>query len=321
LFEGETIRVKSNYALNGEEITELLLPRGKVDLIGEQFPKVVVSGNAVKCGPYKDSPAAEEVDARFRVHYDATSHFPVASLVEREIEISHWGNVAVEDYFDVYNEGAKLKGEFSRLDHQTHHVTNAFQSLQASLPADAYGVYYRDELGNVTTSNMWKPKNGKSTELTLKLRFPLYGGWHIEWYHGYNVPITSFVTKVQGVNDRYVLDCELSPPINLLTEKLIIHVVLPAGATNVKIESPTKNRIISETSFRRYTYLDVPWTARNVIVLELNDVVPETSKSGENRLRVYYSYGDWHIVEKPLTVSGTIFSLLVGWMIWSRFSS
>jgi oligosaccharyltransferase complex subunit alpha (ribophorin I) len=169
---------------------------------------------------------------------------------------------------------------------------------------------------------MWSPKGGKSTELLLKLRFPLYGGWHIEWYHGYNVPITTFVTKVQGTNDRYVLDCELSQPINILAEKVIIHLVLPPGATNVKIENPVKHRIISEKIFRRHTYLDVPWTARNVLALELHDLVPEaSSKSMDNRLRVYYTYSDWHVVEKPLTVSGTIFSLLVGWMIWSRVSA
>jgi oligosaccharyltransferase complex subunit alpha (ribophorin I) len=322
LFEGDTIRMHSPYELNGEEVTELTLPRGKIDLL-EEAPGIVLSGNKVTCGPYKTAAAsAEESSARFRIQYDANSAVPVASYVEREIEISHWGNVAVEEYFDVKNDGAKLKGEFSRLDHQTHQITHAFQSLQAILPYEAYGVYYRDELGNVTTSHLWKPKNKEATELLLKLRFPLYGGWHIEWYHGYNVPLTTFVSKVQGTADRYLLDCELAHPMNILAEKLVLHIVLPPGATNVRVESPVKHRIIQESTFRRYTYLDVPWTARNVLSLELHDVFSEVgAKSIENRLRVYYSYSDVHVAEKPLTVSATIFSVLFGWMVWGRLSS
>jgi len=320
LFEGDFLRMQSPYLLKGEESTEIFLPKGKVDIL-EELPDTKLNGNKVVSGPFKGAATESELSSRFHLQYDANFYFPVAKLVEREIEISHWGNVAVEEYYDVLNDGAKLKGEWSRLDHQLHNIPHSFQSLQASLPIEAYGVYYRDELGNVTTSNMWKPRSGKSTELLLKLRFPLYGGWHIEWYHGYNVPLTAFVSKVADTADRYLLDCELPQPINILAEKLILHVVLPPGATDVKIESPTKLRIASEKTFRRYTYLDVPWTARNVLSLELNDVIPESnSKTPENRLRVSYSYSNFHIVEKPLTVSGTIFAMLVGWMVWSRIT-
>ena len=37
--------------------------------------------------------------------------------VEREIEVSHWGNVAVEEVVHARNTGTPLKGEFSRLDY------------------------------------------------------------------------------------------------------------------------------------------------------------------------------------------------------------
>jgi len=321
LFESQTIRVRSPYPLQGEETTEIVLPRGKIDLL-EEFPGVAVNGNRVTAGPYKASATTDDASQFFRVQYDASFPVPLARYIEREIEISHWGNVAVEEHFDVYNDGAKLLGEFSRLDHQGHNVPHAFQSLSAQLPADAYGVYYRDELGNVTTSNLWKPKNKKVTDLLLKLRFPLYGGWHIEWYHGYNVPLTSFVSKVQGTTDRYLVDCDLSHPIEILAEKLVIHLVLPPGATNVKVETPIKSRIAVDKMFRRYTYLDVPWTARNVLSLELHDVLGEPgSKSIDGRLRVYYTYSDIHILEKPLTVSATIFAALVTFMAYGRLSA
>ena len=34
----------------------------------------------------------------------------------RVIEVSHWGNIAVEETIDIYHSGAKLKGPFSRFD-------------------------------------------------------------------------------------------------------------------------------------------------------------------------------------------------------------
>lgn len=37
--------------------------------------------------------------------------------VEREIEVSHWGNVAVEEVIRARNSGTPLQGEFSRLDY------------------------------------------------------------------------------------------------------------------------------------------------------------------------------------------------------------
>lgn len=38
--------------------------------------------------------------------------------MERVIEISHWGNIAVEEHFQVTHSGATLKGPFSRYDYQ-----------------------------------------------------------------------------------------------------------------------------------------------------------------------------------------------------------
>ena len=34
--------------------------------------------------------------------------------MERTIELSMWGNIAVEEVVDVRHDGAKLKGSFSR---------------------------------------------------------------------------------------------------------------------------------------------------------------------------------------------------------------
>ena len=52
------------------------------------------------------------------MHYENNNPFLVVSSMTRVIEVSHWGNIAVEETYDVYHSGAKLKGSFSRYDYQ-----------------------------------------------------------------------------------------------------------------------------------------------------------------------------------------------------------
>ena len=58
--------------------------------------------------------------------------------------------------------------------------------LQTVLPASARDVYYRDEIGNISTSSMKSLID--SVELEIRPRFPLFGGWKTHYYIGYNVP-------------------------------------------------------------------------------------------------------------------------------------
>ena len=43
------------------------------------------------------------------VHYESKAQFLTATEVVREIEVSHWGNVAVTEYIELQHTGAKLK--------------------------------------------------------------------------------------------------------------------------------------------------------------------------------------------------------------------
>ena len=54
------------------------------------------------------------------------------------------------------------------------------------LPVSARDVYYRDEIGNISTSNLREIDD--QMELELRPRFPLFGGWKTHYYIGYNVP-------------------------------------------------------------------------------------------------------------------------------------
>jgi len=52
------------------------------------------------------------------VHYENNAPFLTITNLERVIEVSHWGNIAVEETIDLKHCGATLKGPFSRYDYQ-----------------------------------------------------------------------------------------------------------------------------------------------------------------------------------------------------------
>jgi len=54
------------------------------------------------------------------IHYENNSPFLTVTNLERLIEVSHWGNIAVEETVDIFHSGALLKGPFSRYDYQRH---------------------------------------------------------------------------------------------------------------------------------------------------------------------------------------------------------
>lgn len=62
----------------------------------------------------------------------------------------------------------------------------SFFIFQTLLPSSARDVYYRDEIGNISTSNLHETDDG--VELELRPRFPLFGGWKTNYYIGYNIP-------------------------------------------------------------------------------------------------------------------------------------
>lgn len=59
-------------------------------------------------------------------------------------------------------------------------------SQQTILPASAQDVYYRDEIGNISTSHLQVLDD--SVEVEIRPRFPLFGGWKTHYIIGYNLP-------------------------------------------------------------------------------------------------------------------------------------
>ena len=68
---------------------------------------LLAAGATIKYGPYKDTqPFAL---SPMRLHFPNNNPFAEAEVLERELEVSHWGNVAVEERYSIRHVGAKQK--------------------------------------------------------------------------------------------------------------------------------------------------------------------------------------------------------------------
>lgn len=116
---------------------------------------------------------------------------PMAIFTEmqRTIEISHWGNINVEDHIEMINEGAGVKGEWGRIDFNLYDPSNgraAIKIVEIDLPRYIRGLYFYDYIGNISTSVAHR--NEEVVNLKLEPRFPIFGGWNSDWNVGYNMP-------------------------------------------------------------------------------------------------------------------------------------
>eukprot|EP00753_Platysulcus_tardus_P022673 PLAT9879.1.p1 GENE.PLAT9879.1~~PLAT9879.1.p1 ORF type:complete len:448 (+),score=261.76 PLAT9879.1:15-1358(+) len=258
------------------------------------------SGDSVVYGSYSD--VAPLASAPLRVHSENNSPFATVHTALREVEVSHWGAVSVEEHYELLHTGAKLTGGFSRFDYQMQRQDGngpSFRGLTAVLPSAAHSIYYRDIIGNISTSEVTPSADG--LQLKLDARFPLFGGWKTEFYTGYTLPASEVLSASSG---RYTLTVDFGLPVDgIVTDDLTVKVILPEGATDVKVDTPTSH--VSVEHGKRFTYLDTPMNGRPVLTLKKSNVVAENN----GPLVVTYSFTGILVWREPLLLTAFFFAL------------
>jgi len=257
-----------------------------------------VNENVITYGPYKESKAYNTQE--LKVHYENNSPFLTVNEMTRWIEVSHWGNVAVEETYHMTHEGAQLKGHFSRYDYQRSPAHAAIKSFKTVLPAAARDVYYRDEIGNISTSNMLVQHD--SVEVELRPRFPLFGGWQTRYYLGYNVPAYQYLFNK---GDKYVLKMRVIDHVfdEFVVDKLNVKIVLPEGCTNIKVNMPFK--LTEERQEIHKTYLDT--VGRPVVVLTKKNLIEGHIQD----LEVHYTFKKLQLLQEPLLCVAAFYILFI----------
>ncbi|KAG1456506.1 hypothetical protein G6F56_006815 [Rhizopus delemar] len=299
--------------LTKEIKTTLVTPsQGILSHIGA-LGKSSVNGNKVIYGPYENvEPFSFDIAT---CHFENSKPLLTVPNLRRDIEVSHWGkNLAVEEHYTVRNDGASLEKEFSRVQYQltaqVHGQTNVLKGLRFKLPPSAQDPYYRDEVGNVSTSNFRVEKDHAILEIAP--RYPLFGGWNYTWNHGYNADLESFVRKSKTTG-KHILNVNFIENVNdMLIEKAVVRVILPEGAKNVKVHAPfTLN---SEEIVSHFTFFDS--TGRVMVVLEKKNAI----SAHELPIQVEYDYSTAELLRKPFIASTAFFSLFILSIVLGKFT-
>ncbi|GAA0186019.1 glycosyltransferase [Lithospermum erythrorhizon] len=261
-----------------------------------------LSGSEIKYGPYQNIPSFSFKP--IAVHFVSNRPLAVAEELVREIEISHWGNIQVTEHYKLIHGGAQLTGEFSRLDFQARFKgVSAFRNLIATLPPRARSIYYRDEIGNISTSNL--RSDSRKTLLDIEPRYPMFGGWKTSFTIGYSMPLKDFLFQAEG--KRFVNITFSSPFNDIVVENLTVKVVLPEGSKDISVSVPFPVKQSQET---KISHLDM--VGRPVVVLEKSNVVPEHNLY----FQVYYRFNSFSLLWEPLMLISGFFFLFVTCIIY-----
>ncbi|KAK4973998.1 dolichyl-diphosphooligosaccharide--protein glycosyltransferase subunit 1 [Elasticomyces elasticus] len=190
-------------------------------------------GSKFTFGPYGEIPAgAQEMVS---VRYEFTKPLNHVTLLERDIEVSHWGgNLATEERLWLTNRGATLKNHFSRVAWQQmqyyNPATSALRELRFPLAVGSMNPYFTDDIGNVSTSRF----RSQDANLELKPRYPVFGGWNYSFKVGWDANLKQYLRKLKA-GDGYVLKVPfLEGPKQAEGteyERVELRVILPEGAT------------------------------------------------------------------------------------------
>jgi len=246
---------------------------------------------------------APSSSAAMKIHFENNEPFLVVSQLERNIEVSHWGNIAVWEDIHVSHNGAKLKGSFSRYDYQRQQNSglSSVKSFKTNLPASAVDVYYRDEIGNISTSNLLEQE--ESVELEIRPRFPLFGGWKTHYNVGYNVPSFNYLFNS---GDNFALKMRVVDHImdNQLVEDMTLKIILPEGCKNINVELPFEG-LSREADSLHFTYLDT--AGRPVITISGANLVDQHIED----IVVTYTFSKVLLLQEPLLVVSVLFLLFL----------
>jgi len=293
-----------------DQTTTVELSSERVESKSEQSP-TSVNGKKITYGSYSN--IKPFTSSPLRVHYENNSPFITVRKFVRTVEISHWGNIAVEDSFDITHTGAVLKTSFNRAEYQRNpngapaHIPKMKEYF---LPGTA-DVYYRDNIGNISSSNF--NENAKPPTLEFQTRTPLFGGWRIKFENGFNLPTERYLFKDYSDSSRFVMNISAVASLeDAIFDEVEVVFILPEGVRNAHVTAPFP--FDSETNGKHYTYLDT--SGRQTITITKKNLVSEYRTQ---YLTVSYNFSRTSLLQEPILLISTWFTFFLFIMGLSRF--
>ena len=169
--------------------------------------------------------------------FEYTDPLLILTEASKSLTVSHWGNILVDEYFAMENIGSKLKGEFSRVDFEYYRKgENCLKQISARYPWYIQSMYFNDYIGNISSTNAYREEDHVS--LKYYPRYPICGGWKVDWNQGYQMPTKYHLTRSLDDPDQYTLEFDFLHNYDvLLAENYTVEIIFPFGATDFKVSN------------------------------------------------------------------------------------
>jgi hypothetical protein len=166
--------------------------------------------------------------------------------------------------------------------------------FRAALPPPARWLYFKDEIGNVSTSNV--RYGAKKVEAILRPRYPLMGGWRARFVFGHSLPLQSVAERTK--DGRVRVSIPFGPSVeDVVADALSTTVVLPEGARDIRHALPFPAAVARGV---KKTYLDT--AGRPTLTLTVRNAVAEHAVP----LVVSYALPAWRPWVEPLMVVAAV---------------
>uniref|UniRef100_A0A1B6DLU5 Dolichyl-diphosphooligosaccharide--protein glycosyltransferase subunit 1 n=1 Tax=Clastoptera arizonana TaxID=38151 RepID=A0A1B6DLU5_9HEMI len=182
------------------------------------------------------------------VHFENLNPFLTITCLKRSVILSLWGFIKVIDEMSIMNTGATLKGSYQRkFPFQQNRKGSEVLNFQSQLPKNAYGIYLDDEIGKIWSYEVHNNVLNNATELLIRPRIILLGGWKTKLRISYMLP-TNFYLYRNETDFTLKLNLIESYFNNMVINKAYIYIYLPKGAAFSNLKTPFDVYVDSSTN-------------------------------------------------------------------------
>ncbi|UPQ98711.1 ribophorin I [Chloropicon primus] len=274
------------------QTTKFFLPSSNL----EHYTKVEptsVKGKEVVYGPYEDGKAPSNGRTTVTLVFEHPQPLLEIESVVRDITVSSWTDIEVQEHYHIKNVGPTFKDGFSRVEFSRNPASYIANDLSMTLPKHAHSLFWIDVLGNITTSKA----KFETDQVTVEAvpRFPLVPGWQTHFTFGYKVPKHGFLKSGSGGAKTLVMDV-LPAVKGIMIKNLTINAAVPEFSTKVTGAALTSNVFCTEQDPFRTVELGTTtkkwWfdiSGRPVRTLQMSDLSNEMT---ELSFYVKYDFND-----------------------------
>jgi len=139
----------------------------------------------------------------------------------------------------------------------------------------------------------------------------MFGGWKTDFYVGYDVPASDYLSLSSEDSSLYILNISFSSPfLQAAVDRLEVRVILPEFSSDLKWITPFEIDSVDQDT--HVTYLDT--VGRPVLILQKNNCVRHHAQP----FQVLYHFSSIYSLQEPLLLISAFFLFFLASMAYMR---